>query len=181
MRRAQLIHALGHAALAILLLLPTPAPAQHVTEPALKAAYIYNFARFTTWPDDVMPSGEQVVLCVLGDPSIGEALERTVKGRTLAGHALGVSQPSVDAPLRAGCHVVYVSGMTADRAGKLIAGVRDAPVLSISDLDGFTKVGGIAEFFFEHGQLRFNVHLASARRARLQISSRLLSLARTTK
>jgi hypothetical protein len=104
-----------------------------------------------------------------------------VKGRTLAGHALGVSQPSVDAPLRAGCHVVYVSGMTADRAGKLIAGVRDAPVLSISDLDGFTKVGGIAEFFFEHGQLRFNVHLASARRARLQISSRLLSLARTTK
>jgi hypothetical protein len=179
MRRPELIHSIGLAALAVLLLLPTPAPAQHVTEPALKAAFIYNFARFTTWPDDVMPSGEQVVLCVLGDAAIGEALERTVKGRTLAGHALGVSQPSVDAPLRAGCHIVYVSGMTADRAGKLIAGVRDAPVLSISDVDGFTKVGGIAEFFFEHGQLRFNVHLASARRARLQISSRLLSLART--
>ena len=60
--------------------------------------------------------------------------------------------------------------MTADRAGKLIAGVRDAPVLSISDLEGFTKVGGIAEFFLEHGQLRFNVHLESAKRARLQIS-----------
>jgi hypothetical protein len=60
-----------------------------------------------------------------------------------------------------------------------VAGLRDTPVLTISEVEGFTKMGGIAQFFFENGQLRFDVQLASARRARLQISSKLLSLART--
>ena len=63
------------------------------------------------------------------------------------------------------------------QAATLVAGLRDAPVLTISDVEGFTQLGGIAQFFFEHGQLRFNVHAESARRARLQISSRLLALA----
>ena len=59
-----------------------------------------------------------------------------------------------------------------------IAGLRDAPVLTISDIEGFTEVGGIAQFFFEHGQLRFSIQLESAKRARLQISSRLLVMAK---
>ena len=42
------------AAIATLLLAPMIAAAQDVTEPALKAAFIYNFAKFTEWPADVM-------------------------------------------------------------------------------------------------------------------------------
>lgn len=49
-------------------------------------------------------------------------------------------------------------------------------VLTISDLDGFTELGGIAQFFFQQGMLRFNVRAESAKRAGLQISSRLLVL-----
>jgi hypothetical protein len=76
------------------------------------------------------------------------------------------------------CHVLYVSGVTPVRAAQLVAGLHDASVLTISDLDGFTELGGIAQFFFEHGQLRFTVQLESAKRARLEISSKLLTLAR---
>ena len=76
------------------------------------------------------------------------------------------------------CHVLYVSGVTAGQAAQLVAGLRDVPVLTISDLEGFTELGGIAQFFFEHGQLRFSVQVGSAKRARLQISSRLLALAK---
>ena len=134
------------------------AAAQDVTEPALKAAFIYNFAKFTEWPADAMTTGEPLVLCVLGDAAIGEALERAVKGRTLAGHSIGVSQAAPDGRPREGCHILYVSGVTASQAAKVVAGLRDAPVLTISDVEGFTQLGGIAQFFFEHGQLRFNVH-----------------------
>ena len=40
------------AAIAAALLMPVPASAQDVTEPALKAAFIYNFAKFTEWPPE---------------------------------------------------------------------------------------------------------------------------------
>ena len=180
MCRAQL-HPLPavRAAIAILLLTPMPAAAQDVTEPVLKAAFIYNFAKFTEWPADVVPAGGPLLFCVLGDAATGEALAGAVKGRTLAGHIMEVSQSAPDGPPRGECHVLYLSGVTASQAATLVTGLRDAPVLTISDVDGFTQLGGIAQFFFDHGQLRFNVHAESARRARLQISSRLLALAKT--
>jgi hypothetical protein len=180
MCRAQLHQSAAvRATIAILLLTPIPAAGQDVTEPVLKAAFIYNFAKFTEWPVDVMPAGEPLLFCVLGDAAIGEALVRAVKGRTLAGHIMEVSQWAPDGPPRRGCHILCLSGVTPSQAATLVAGLRDAPVLTISDVEGFTQLGGIAQFFFDHGQLRFNVHAESARRARLQISSRLLGLART--
>ncbi len=166
------------AAIAAALLMPVPASAQDVTEPALKAAFIYNFAKFTEWPADVVPAGEPFVMCVLGDAAVGEALERAVKGRDLGGRTHGRVAVGVAERPQRGCHVLYVSGVTAGQAAQLVAGLRDAPVLTISDVEGFTELGGIAQFFFEHGQLRFSVHLESAKRARLQISSRLLALAK---
>ena len=136
MRRIQLPESLtACAALALLLLMPLPAAAQDVTEPALKAAFIYNFAKFTEWPADVMTTAAPLHLCVLGDPAIGDALERVVQGRTLAGHSIEVSQAESAGPPRAGCHILYVSGVTAEQAAKVVAGLRDAPVLTISDVE----------------------------------------------
>jgi hypothetical protein len=180
MRRIRLLSLAGlsSGAIAALLLLRVVTFAQDVTEPALKAAFIYNFAKFTEWPGDARPAAEPLIMCVLGDDAVGDALERAVIGRVLAGHAIATSRVIAASPKRA-CQVLYVAGMSAVQAGLVIAELRDVPVLTISDVEGFTDVGGIAQFFFEHGQLRFRIHLDSAKRARLQISSRLLIMAKT--
>ena len=164
------------ATIAVLLVIGVLASAQDVTEAALKAAFIYNFAKFTEWPADVVPAASPLVMCVLGDADVADALGRAVKGRVLAGHDMSVSQPARDGQPR-GCHLLYVSGVTAGQAAKLVAPLRDVSVLTISDVEGFAASGGIAQFFFERGQLRFSVNLGSTKRARLQISSRLLVLA----
>jgi YfiR/HmsC-like len=150
--------------------------AQDVTASALKAAYIYNFVRFTVWPED-LPASEPFVMCVLGDGAVGDALGRAVTGRALAGHRIVVSMLAAPGP-KGACRVLYVSSMMPSQAEKLVAELRDAPVLTISDIEGFTEVGGIAQFFFEDGQLRFTIRPESAKRARLLISSRLLALSR---
>lgn len=160
----------------MLLLTPVLTSAQDVTESALKAAFIYNFAKFTEWPG-VAPAAEPFVMCVLGDAAVGDALQQAVRTRLLAGHTMTVSQVAPAGPVRA-CHVLYVSGVPSTRAAELVAELRDLPVLTISDIEGFTAVGGIAQFFFEGGRLRFNIQHESAKRARLQISSRLLALAK---
>ncbi len=162
---------------AVLLSVGPLALAQDVPEPTLKAAFIYNFALFTEWPASVVAVTEPLAFCVIGDPAVGEALKHVVKGRVLAGRNMGVLQvASIGSPR--GCHVVYLSGVTVAQAAQLVAGLRDEPVLTMSDLDGFTDRGGIAQCFFEHGKLRFKVRLESVTRARLQISSRLLALAK---
>jgi hypothetical protein len=167
---------LTRATLAALLLWPALAFAQDVTEPALKAAFIYNFAKFTEWPGE-LPPGQPVTMCVLGDAGVADALERAVVGRALGGRPIAVSRVVAASPKRA-CHVLYVSGVSLTQAGQLIEDLRDLPVLTISDIDGFTQVGGIAQFFFEHGQLRFRIHIEHAKRAKLQISSRILVIAK---
>jgi hypothetical protein len=175
-RHRAFVHLIA-ATIAVLLLVRLTASAQDVTEPTLKAAFIYNFAKFTEWPTSAIALAEPLVYCVLGDAAVGDALEQVVKGRVLAGHSMGVSRVAPSGPPRA-CQILYLSGPMAGQAAQLVAGVRDEPVLTMSDVEGFTEMGGIAQCFFEHGQLRFNVRLESVTRARLQISSRLLSLAR---
>jgi YfiR/HmsC-like len=163
------------SALAASLLCAASAGAQDVTEPALKAAFIYNFAKFTDWPADAVPATAQFNACVLGDPALGDALERAMVGRHLAGRQIGVSRVRLGAAMRS-CHLLYISGLTWTQIEALTASLRGAPILTISDLDDFTRVG-VVQMFVESGKMRFNFNLDVARQARLQLSSKLLVLA----
>jgi hypothetical protein len=163
-------------AAAAIALAGTGARAQDVTEPSLKAAFIYNFAKFTEWPADVLSGPTPFSACVLGDAPIGDALERSVKGRQLAGHGITVQRVAPDGPLKS-CHLLYISGLKAGQIAGIVDAIKGAPVLTISDVDDFARMGGIAHVFVENGKMRFDLNLELAKRARLQLSSKLLVLA----
>jgi uncharacterized protein DUF4154 len=164
------------AALAVSLLCASTAQTQNVTEPSLKAAFVYNFAKFTEWPSDALPATAAFTACVLGDGPISDALERTVKGRLISGRSISVSRVTVEGPLRT-CHLLYISGVTAAQVSAIVTIVKGAPVLTISDLDDFGPLGGIAHVFVEDGKMRFDINLDRAKHSRLQLSSKLLTLA----
>lgn len=174
--RAVRFGAVASAALACVLLSRGVTVAQDVTEPALKAAFIYNFARFTTWPAD-LPATDSFVICVLGDTAVGEALARAVSKRQLMDRPIAVT-PVEGTVTKRDCRILYVSGVPVRQAADVVSELRDAPVLTISNIEGFASAGGMTQFFFEHGQLRFRIHHEAAKRAGLQISSRLLIMAR---
>lgn len=163
------------AAIVVLLLTPFDAFSQDVTEPALKAAYIYNFVKFTEWPEP-LPAADPFVMCVLNDSPVADALGRIVRGREFAGRRMIVSLGTPGPKER--CRVLYMSGVTAREGAQLLSTLRDSPVLTISDLGWFTEGGGMAQFFYENGRLRFDIGLEAVKRARLQMSSKVLVLAR---
>jgi hypothetical protein len=167
---------LAIASLGIVLLGRTIAVAQDVTEPALKAAFIYNFARFTTWPADAAPA-DSFVICVLNDTAVAEALQHAVAGRSLTERPVSVTSVAPSASKKT-CRVLYMAGLPVNKVAEVVAELRESPVLTISNIDGFASAGGMTQFFFEHGQLRFRIALESAKRAGLHISSRLLIMAR---
>jgi hypothetical protein len=150
--------------------------AQDVTGPALKAAFVYQLPKFTEWPPPAIAPGSPFSLCVLGEAVVSEAFERMVKGRDYGGRRIAVSRLAPGATAL-GCHALYVA-QGATGVQSVLAEVRERPVLTISDIDGFTKLGGITQLYFDSGQLRLFIDTAAANRAGLKISSRLLKLSK---
>jgi YfiR/HmsC-like len=157
------------------------ASAQTATAPALKAAFLYNFAKFTEWPADALAPGEPLLLCVINDRAVGETLVDLTKGRNIEGHALVVSTMKPDSAVLTLCGVIYTSGLGATRSSALLESVAGKPILTVSDLDNFAQLGGVAGFFVEKGTMRFAINLDAAQRGGIHLSSKLLSLARIVK
>jgi hypothetical protein len=161
------------ALLAVTLLAPVSALAQDLTAAQLKAAFIYNFIKFTQWPA-LLPASAPFVICVVGDAAVGEALAAMVKDGDVDGRPI-VALTNLRRPTAA-CRVLYISGATLDEVAKAIIGLQDSPVLTISDIEGFTQAGGMAQFLFDRGRLRFTIKAASVQRSGLKMSSKLLVL-----
>jgi hypothetical protein len=164
-------------ALLMALLVPLAGPsAQDVTEVRLKGAFVFNFARFTEWPAGVIESSRTVGACVVGDVAVGRALASTVQGREVQGRTVTVLIDPATAALP-GCHLLYVTGADSVAILPALTAVQHTPVLTISDVEGFARAGGMIQLHVEHARLGFRINIDAARCAGLSLSSRLLSLA----
>ncbi len=145
--------------------------------PVLRAALLFNFVKFVEWPAEILGAGDPITVCVVEQPPVAEALDRTSAARNVDGHPVRVLRVTADDPLR-NCHVVDMSGMDAQRAVRLLQLLRDAPVLTVGDAEKFAARGGVMQLFIENNQMRFGVNVSAAQHAGLRMSSKLLSLAR---
>lgn len=150
------------------------APVNAAPASAIRAGMLLNFARFVEWPPDHGPA-DTVLMCIVADDAVADALEGLVRGRSIERRALTVRRLKFDGPLRE-CHLLYASGLNRERASRLLDRVRDAPVFTVSDFEEFAPMGGIVHFFVQGSRMRFAVNPAAAQRARLKVSSQVLSV-----
>ena len=142
---------------------------------AVKAALLYNFAKFAEWPG--LPVGAPIAFCVVGDDAIAAALAETVRGQNINGHALDVSRAQAS-PWWGDCHVLFVASAEAQRSAGGLAAIKMLPVLTVSDGKDFAQAAGIIEVYVEGGRMRFAINVDAADRSGLRLSSRLLGLAK---
>lgn len=182
-RRTRVKAALAHLGLVWMLVITATrvSVAGQAPAPVLRAAFVHNFAKFTSWPPDVVAPGAPLVFCVSGDPEVAESLEALVKGRELAGHALAVREIDVDSGSIRACQLLYTSGLDAKRTTDLLQMVGHSAVLTVSDSEDFARRGGVASVFEADGKMRFAFNLEAVQRARLTVSSKLLTLGRIVK
>lgn len=148
------------------------AEGQTDSEYRVKAAFLYNFTRFTSWPD----SGDtQFNLCILGDSPFNSELE-SLSGKTVHDRPLVISYPQSQEE-SADCHTVFISRSLTSDVAEIIRSLGSRPVLTVSDIDNFTGQGGIIGMHTVDSRVRFSINIASAARSGLSISSKLLSLA----
>ena len=173
-------------ALAIWLGVPPPLYAQGLDEAKalkVKAAYLYNFAKFVHWPGDTLNSdSEGFVICVLGADPFGTILDKTVRGKTIAGHAVHVRRWNWEKngvhDALAGCHVLFISESEQHRLKEVLAAIQGHPVLVVADMCDFARNGGMIGLVLEKGRIVFEINTETLERAKLKVSSKLLKLAR---
>lgn len=142
----------------------------------VKAAFVYNFTKFVTWPAGAFTTPDQPIrLGIVGDDALAEAL-RVVEGRMAQGRRVEVCRLTA-ATDATGCHLIYVARSERARFAALAAGTAGA-VLTVGDDPHFTAAGGVVSFFLEGERVRVEICADRAAARGLRISSKLLQVAR---
>ena len=166
--------------LACFLALAITAAAQSPRAPEyqVKAAFLYNFAKFVEWPSPAFPGPSTPFrICVLGHDPFGDALTNIVQGKSISGHSILSMQVQSAAEARS-CHIIFLSPSDPGTLRQHLDRLHDFPVLTVGESADFLPLGGMINFVLEEERVRFEINLASAERHHLKLSSKLLAVAR---
>ena len=153
-------------------------PPERELEYKVKAAFLYNFAKFVDWPPGAFPDAKSpLTLCILGEDPFGPFLDQTVAGESIGGRPIAVQRGARLADLK-GCHLLFIGRAERGRLREVIAALHDGPVLTVGEEGSFLDDGGMIDLVLEGNRVRFEANLAAVDRSPLKISSKLLRLAR---
>jgi len=152
-----------------------------VSEYTVKAAYLYNFANFVTWPPGAFSGdGAPLVIGVVGEDPFGETLDKAINGKTAGGHPLKVKRfSSLEASGAAAlkkCQILFICYSEKDRVSSILSAVKGSNVLTVSEIEGFSYKGGILLFDMVGSKISLVANTSAAKKAGLTISSKLLQI-----
>lgn len=146
--------------------------ADPVPEYDMKAAFLYNFASFTEWPEPIVGNFN---LCIFGNDPIGPSLD-ALEGKLLQGAHLTVVRITADTQARQ-CHLLYLSDPEHSNTRHMLNGLAELPILTVTGESNQEGPGAMISMTLENRKLTFEVNYEAARRARLSLSSKMLRLA----
>lgn len=154
------------------------------SEYLIKAGFIFNFAKFVEWPSTAFAQPDSpIVIGVLGTDPFGNVIDRIVEDKKIGARGFVVKRfkwgrDSKDLKDLRECKILFVSSSERSHIDEILQAVKGWPVLTVGETPGFAERGGIVRFTVEDNRVRFEVNVEAARQVELNISSRMLTLAR---
>jgi hypothetical protein len=150
----------------------TESVANQIDEGQMKAAFLFNFAKFVQWPAS---QGGPLVIGVAGDEVFSTLVARLIEGRTVNGREVATRKLGRgDDPV--GCHILFIASFLQRESTTML---QRAPrsVLTVGETAQFIRDGGMVRFYVDDHRLRFEIDQKNAEAAGLKVSSQLLTLA----
>jgi len=167
------------ATIAALNSMPPAVAAGVPLEREIKAAYLYKFVPFVTWPASAFASPTApLTICIVGEQGFAESLQPAVAGQRQGDHPIAVRATNTP---DAQCHILYLPGNDSAADAQIVAALKNRPVLIVTDLPADVAGHGMIGFVVTGDRVRFDIDNAAATDCGLVISSKLLGLARVVK
>jgi YfiR/HmsC-like len=154
-------------------------------EDTLKALYSYKFALFTDWPEAKLNEGNAALeFCIIGRTPFGQSALDTIQGKPAKDKSIQVeiygsgvlSEESLN-----NCHVAFISSSEAQRLPALLRSLQQFPILTISDIPGFSSQGGMITLIKAGDHIQFEINPDAINQAGLTVSSKIIELATLVK
>ena len=154
------------------------AQADSPSEYQVKAAFLYNFAKFVEWPLDAFPDpNSPIIFGIVGDDPFEGELTGMIAQKSLSGRKFVVRRFRRTEDLRQ-CHILFISLSERKFLPQILRSVQGSSILTVADTDGFVRQGGMIGLVLVENRVRLEVNPQLAERSHLKISSKLLALAR---
>ncbi len=142
----------------------------------VKAAFIYNVAKFIEWPEHAISSqNDSLKLCIMGDNPFGTVFKK-IEGKQVKNKKFIIELIKSVSSIKE-CNMLYISKSEEKNLASIINFANNYNVLTISDEAGFEKRGVIINMFISEEMIRFNINMDDAKKAGLKVSAKLLKLA----
>lgn len=146
---------------------------KQISEQQVKSAIVYNIARYVTWPVAVHGDNTLFTIGIFGQ---GVSAWGTLPGKMLSGRKIVVRRIT-DIDDLVNCQIVYIDSSEKKNLPRILTVLKEIPVLTISEIEGFSHSGGMIALRVINNRIKFDVNLKSTRASGLDISSNLLRLA----
>jgi hypothetical protein len=174
------------AAVALLCCLFFIRPPAVLSEPVMgpeyevKIGFIYNFANFVTWPQAAFEKNpDTLILCLASDNPSSDTLYK-LDGKRIRGRKIKVIAYQEGTCVEQS-HILFFATRDTIFIQQVLELVKGRNILTIGEVEGFTRMGGVINFFEERNRLRFRINIDAAQRQGLKMSSQLLGSAQIVK
>jgi hypothetical protein len=151
-----------------------------VGEYQVKAALIFNFTKFIEWPTNAFTAEDTpFVIGIVGEDPFRGALDEALSREFVGKRPIKIERLSSEADM-SHCQMLFVSRSEKARAAEILSKVQNKPILTISETEGFGKMGGMVNFTMADKTVQFELNAGAAQSAGVKISSKLLHLPKAT-
>lgn len=149
------------------------------SEDGIKTAFIYNFAKFVTWPDSAFASGNApITVGFVGADTLADEFQQNVTGKNANGRDFAIKKFASAAGVE-GCQIVFVGDNGQVTA--VTGATKGKPILTVGGSDAFVSAGGMINFIDEGGRVGFDLDLTAANAVGLKVDPKLCHVARKVK
>lgn len=152
-------------------------------EQEIKAAYLFSFTKYATWPEGTFANGgEPIVICILGDNPFDKIdFAERLRNRTADGRPVQVKHATQVEDIPAAVHVLFIAESNRKKLDTVFKALKGRAVLTVSDISRFSADGGMIGFVRKDDAIRFEVNTDTVESAGIKLSSNLLKLAQIRK
>ena len=157
---------------------PIKAQINSPEEYQLKAVFLYNFTRFVDWPlHSFSNSNSPFVIGIVGNDPFGSNLEEAIRGESVGSHTMIIQHYS-EITESTNCHLLFINSKDPDEIRGILEAVKGKNILTVNEYSKFPQLGGMVQFINENNKIKLVINNNAVKVTQLQISSKLLSVAR---